>query len=88
MRLKEKGFNGEIYELAKKMFSKKMAKHFTALFENVLENLLKTTIFPYLGNGLCILPYVTSTIQLAVYRYYSKMHAKISKVLTPQPASR
>lgn len=86
MTLKEKSFNGEIYGPAKKMFSKKMAKCFAALFENVLEN-LKTNVFLYLGNGLRTLPYVTSTIQLAVYRYYSKMHAKRSYVLTPQPAS-
>lgn len=45
MTLKEKGFNGEIYELAKKMFSKKMAKRFAALFKKVQENLLKTNIF-------------------------------------------
>lgn len=45
MTLKEKRFNGEIYGLAKKMFSKKMAKCCAALFENVLENLLKTNAF-------------------------------------------
>jgi len=42
MTLKEKG---DTDELAKKMFSKKMAKHFAALLENVLENLLKTNTF-------------------------------------------
>lgn len=45
MTLKAKHFNREIYGLAGKLFSKKMAQCFAALFENVLKNLLKTITF-------------------------------------------
>lgn len=79
MTLKEKGFNGEIYKLAKITFSKKMAKHFATLFENVLENLLKTNIFTW---GMVIFPSVCHLYnsQLALYRCYNKMHAKIRSI--------
>lgn len=63
MTLKEKGFNGEIYKLEKIKFSKKMAKHFATLFENVLENLLKTNIFSW---EMVYFPFCMSPLQFTV----------------------
>lgn len=47
--IKGKGFNVETYGLAKNIFSKKMAKCFAAVFDNVLENVLKTNILSVNG---------------------------------------
>lgn len=79
MTSRAKGFNTEIYGLAKNIFLKKLAKCFATVFDNVLENILKKNTL-----SVCTLPCLTSTIQL-LYRCYRRTHAKISKVLNYQP---
>lgn len=47
MTLRTKGFNIEIYGLAKNLFLKEMAKHFAALFGNVTVQISGQFVSPW-----------------------------------------
>lgn len=85
MILRPKGFNVETYGLAKNVFLKKMAKCFAALFDNVLENLLKTNTLSVTGKTHPSLSYIYNSI--SCIQMLQQNACKNSKVLNHQPAS-